>query len=243
MGEALHQPPVATAGPEVPTFELKEVGHEKPGWKLSLPPHRLRLDRADGSPPFDVWRDQFPQAVRLLKRFRVLSVKLPLDGHKPKPVLLQLDDPAFRTVDEFIGPPTPEHLRLELKNRFGFAVIIGVGFIVSAFLPTRDSPWVGAGNADFDPYVLGIGVVLVIAGVLSKLVPHRIFFLVEAALFGLFAFRSVERILHGGGWAWWLYLLFTLWLVVFNLQQFRRFANMRPTPEPSPAPSPPPPAL
>jgi hypothetical protein len=234
---------VAPAEPDVPTFDVKEVGHEKPGWKLSLPPHRLRLDRADGSPPFDVWRDQFPQAVRLLKRFRVLSVKLPLDGHKPKSVLLQLDDPTFRAVDYFIGPPTSEHLRLELKNRFSFAVMIGVGFVILAFLPTRDSPWVGAGHARFDPYLLGIGAVLVIAGALSKLVPHRIFFLVDAALFALFAVRSVERILHGGSWTWWLYMLVTAWLAFSNLQQFRRFANMRPAPDSPTAPSPPPPVV
>lgn len=239
MGEPPNLPPDARAGSDVPTFDVNEVGHEKPAWKLSLPPHRLRLDRADGSPPFDVWRDQFPQVMRLLRRFRVLSVKLPLDGQKPKSVLFQLDDPTFRAVDEFIGPPTPEHLRLELKNRFPFAVIIGVGFVISAFLPTRDSPWVGAGHARFDPYLLGIGAVLVLAGLLSKLVPHRIFFLVDAALFALFAFRSVERILQGGSWMWWLYMLVTAWLAVSNLQQFRRFANMRPAPEPSAAPSPP----
>jgi hypothetical protein len=237
MGEAPHHPD------EGPAFDVTEVGSEKRGWRLSLPPHRLRFDRGDGSPPFDVWRDQFPEVVQLLRRLRVLSVKLPLDGREPKSVLFQLEPETFEAVRQFIGPPTPEHLRVELKKRFSYALTIGIGFVVLAFLPTRGGP--GAAGGRFDPYLLAIGAFLVLAGALSKLLPHRVFFLADAALFGLFAARSVERIVNGGGWLWWCYLALTAFFAFSNVRQFLRFAEMRPAPAPAPASPPPapPPAV
>jgi hypothetical protein len=96
-------------------------------------------------------------------------------------VFFRLSPEAFAGFRAWVGPPTPEDLKLGLKRRLSWVMPLGVLFVLTS-LPI--------GNLPLNPVSLGLGLALVVTGTLAKLWPHRIMFALDALWFSFLAFHT-----------------------------------------------------
>src|SRR5947208_5782322 len=108
----------AEAGDEpLARYEIDESTVPAKQWELSLFADRLRLESPAGKVHHVLWADRHERVQthdRALLR-RILAVKL-----NKKKVIFRLKPEAFATVRAWIGPPTPEELKVSLKRQFAW---------------------------------------------------------------------------------------------------------------------------
>jgi hypothetical protein len=76
----------------------------------------------------------------------------------------------------------------------------------------------------FEPVTFGLGAGLILTGTLSKLIPHRIFFLLDSLWFCTLAATSIVILVDGWSWMRAAFLVLQIHLAWRGFQEFHRFA-------------------
>jgi len=204
----------------VAAYEIIEAGAPNKKWALSLYADYFQLETLD-SEPHEVSRAELPERVQTVAGGRFLPPMLVVKLGKKKQVF-KLSLEAFAAIRAWIGPPTPEDLKLGLKRRLSWVIPVGFLFVLSS-LPLGQMP----GN----PVSLGLGLALVLTGTLSKLWPHRILFALDSLWFSFLAANSIWRLIHEWSWLQLAVLLLQVALVRSGFREYRRFSQARTTVE------------
>ncbi len=212
-------PPNDPAGEDAPeTVTLHEGGNTKRPWVVSLYPDRLHF-AAEGKPPEDVPRAAVPDRLEFVS-FLFGKPALVLTLSTRKKVIFAVPADARATLREWLGPPTHEELKAILGRRLKWTVTLGAMLIVLS-LPLLE-------GLEFDAVTCTIGGLMLGTGLLSRLMPHRIFFLIGALYFSAFLAQLLRQMFVGERSWWWLILAWFLLMIVNDwLFQFRRFAPAR----------------
>ncbi|MBO0697086.1 MAG: hypothetical protein J2P46_01710 [Zavarzinella sp.] len=202
-------------GEPLARFEIDEATGRRQQWELSLFADHLELESPAGKVHRVLWADRH-ERIQTLDRLhirRVLVVTL-----KQKKAIFRLEPDAFAAVQAWIGPPTPEDLKVALKHQFAWALPLGIVFVLSA-LPLAELP--------FDPVSFGLGLGLILTSTLSRVRPHRVFFALESLWFCSLAANSIWRLV--GDWAWLqaLFLALQMLLAWRAIQEYHRFGPGR----------------
>lgn len=212
---------------EEPEAELQvvNVARKQEAWTVCLHSDRLRFLRT-GVAVHDVMRDDLFETAVLRDSGmlpRTLTLKI---GKKQKGLQFSPDD--FKTLNSWIQPLTDNDLKMQLKRRFAFVLPIAVLFIVLA-LPMAGDPAAGVAALPFDAVSLTLGISLAAVVIASKIVPHRIFFLLDSLWFAALAGSIVFDVMTGEStWHWLFIVVIQVQVTVAGVRLYRQFANVQP---------------
>jgi hypothetical protein len=197
-------------------YSIHEAAAPDKRWTLFIFADRLEFEAADGRLRELLWDDrhgrlQLQDRAFLLRRIVVLKA-----GNKN--IMFKLPPEAFERVKAWYGPLTVDDLKIALKRRMAWVIPIGILFIFGS------AP---IGNNPFEPVTFGLGVGLILTGMLSRLVPHRIFFLVDSLWFCTLAATSIVILLDDWNWMRAVFLVLQIHLAWRGFQEFHRFAPVR----------------
>jgi hypothetical protein len=204
--------------------EVVELAGKQPRWKLILAPDGFRLEPLEAGEPIDVPRAERVKRVDLVNGVlarRILGVAL-ARGRK----LFRLDPAGFAAYEAWAGPPTMEDLRKSLKRRFGWSVSLGLLIILTS-MPIPGDPEGGVPDLPLNPLTLAMGIALIAAGLMARLLPSRVFFLADCLWIAIAAVTTVENLLKSPGVFGALLLAFQINYVVTSIREYRRFGATR----------------
>ena len=205
-------------------FRIVERGSGSSVWKLRLWPDRLSFQHPTGSPQVDVPRSQTSKMLQVINGL-FLSQMLSLKDEKTR--LFKLDPPAFKAVRDWMGPPTMTDLKLALKRMLGWTITIGILLIIIS-MPLPGDPETGLEPIEMNMMTAGLGTALILLGVVARIAPGRIFFLMEALLLAVVLAENIRWIIEGGGLFWLVAIVAPASLIYTCIQEYRRFATMKP---------------
>jgi hypothetical protein len=221
--------PAAGAAPVV--LQAIELKGAKPAYVVTLTDHGLSLAPAGDGEPLDV-----PHAERGHRIVCERGLMIPprffwVETDKKKRRGFQLpDDAQLEALQKWIGPPTHEGLRAELKRAFYASLPIGIMFVVTS-LPSSGDPAKGIAAVPMDWLGLWLGGSLIVLAPTARRFPHRGFFVLNALWMLVLAGELVHRFLSGSSGAWWLLLLvFHYAVIASSLRAYRKFAPERMAP-------------
>ena len=209
-------------GEPVAEIAVVEMPARKPEWRLSVYADRLRLSPPGDGPPQDVPSAELSEKVTVqdfLFIRRCVVVKL---GKKKR--IFQLEPEDFATFTQWLGPPTAADLKRALKKRLAWVLPIGC-LIVLASVPMGGDRAAGIEPLPFDPVGFVLGGSLLLMGILSKWMPHPVFFLFDSFWFLALASNLSYQIFTGRSWLWIILVLFQLLLVLGGIGEYRRFSR------------------
>ncbi|MEW6305615.1 MAG: hypothetical protein AB1705_19220 [Verrucomicrobiota bacterium] len=137
-------------------------------------------------------------------------------------------------VLKWIGPPTRDQLMRRIKAASAWSIPLGLFFVGSAFLVDSRATWT-LRIGPIDVLAMFMGLSMVASGLIAKWRPHRVCFLLHSVFFGTFTLTLLPRVI-AGAWGWLILILFTVWLGLFHLHQFHRFATVTVGQAPNPEP-------
>ena len=192
-----------------------ERGPVQRSWKLSLGEGIVAT--SGDSATFVLSRDEVGKSVVIMDGLffrRTVSFK------KPVGKILRMDAQSFEAFADWFG--YPPMLRLCLKQRYSWIIAIGVLFVLSS-MPLPGDPQKGILPISWKPLDFGLGTSLVLIGILSKKLPHRIYFLLDSVWFLLLSISTVHDILKDSSPFWLIIVLVQLSLVASGYLSWRRF--------------------
>ncbi|MBA2538957.1 MAG: hypothetical protein H0V17_04925, partial [Deltaproteobacteria bacterium] len=189
--------------PQAPvTYVLTELSRDKRPWTLALHPDRWVFESA-GVAPKTITRDKLRTwvDVETFAGFGLLNVTLETK------VSLKTTPEQKAALLAWIGPPTPQDLRLALDKRFSVvSLITGALLLLVAtpwFMPSWLLPPGDVDKVSFD-FLLGAwGASSVLAYLGSRIVTHRALFLFDVvAQLAVAAWWAYE--IAAGERSWWM---------------------------------------
>jgi len=133
---------VQELGESLARYEIAEAGKPAKKWTLWLFPDYFQLENAEGE-LHEVDHLELRERVQMMESSLFLRRVLVVTLGKKK-VFFQLSPEAFAAVNEWIGPPTLDDLKVELKKRTGW--LLPIMFVRSGwreyrrFTPERMQP-------------------------------------------------------------------------------------------------------
>jgi hypothetical protein len=197
-------------------YKISEAAKPDSRWTLFIFADRLEFEAADGRVRELPW-DERHGRLQLHDRAFLMRRLLVLKAGK-KNIMFHLPPEAFDRVRAWYGPLTVDDLKVALKRRLGWVIPIGILFVLGS------AP---LGNNDFQPVSFGLGIGLVLTGTLSRLVPHRIFFLLDSLWFCTLAATSIVTLIDTWSWLRAVFLVLQIHLAWRGFQEFHRFAPER----------------
>jgi hypothetical protein len=199
-------------------YKINEAAKRDSQWTLFIFADRLEFEAADGRVRELPWDERHGRLQLQDRAFLMRRVVVAKAGKKS--LMFQLPPEAFERLKAWYGPLTVDDLKIALKRRLGWVIPIGILFILGA------AP---IGPNQFEPVTFGLGMGLILTGTLSKLMPHRIFFLLDSLWFCTLAATSIVILIDDWGWLRAAFLALQINLAWRGFQEFHRFA-----PEPAP---------
>jgi hypothetical protein len=188
-------------------------------WKLSISADRIHLsDKGDAS--YTISHDE---------RHRRMEFIHPLFGNESPYLMIdrkmafRLPEPAFKDLNQWVGPPTVEALRLALQRHlYWWTVPLGVIGIIAMF-PRPANPTFHQPARSWSYHLGACGLGMILTGTLYKVWPHRCFFLLSAAWWLFFACNMIGNVMLG--WSPWflLFLPIALGTALSAIRKYRRF--------------------
>ena len=203
-------------------LEVVELSGARPKWRLRLEPEAMVLTPESGEPATRLSRADARVQVEVHDG---ILVKRTIVVPKPKRRLYQLPQEAFDKFRTWFGPPTEGQLKAALKKRLGWSITIGI-LIALTSAPLPGDPLSGIEPVPLDLVSLALGSSLVVVGIVSKLFPHRRFFLVDSVWFLALAVETAVDIAQGSNPAWVLLILAYLMIISAGFREFRHFAPL-----------------
>jgi len=204
---------------EATRLEITKLDGSAEKWRLELSPDQLALYSPTEPQPFVFPRVDVAEKIQLVEGVRSLMLKT-----FPKKPIFRLERQDFKTLLDWLGPPTAEELSKALKKRFGPGLILGCVLLLIS-LPLVQNPAAGLAPFAYGLVNFALGGLMVTTWAIARFNPHRICFLLEAAWLGLVTFGPIMRIARGGSWWWLIFIAFMLLLAKVALGQYRRFAG------------------
>ena len=207
-------------------FEITEVVAGQTKWLLSVFPDRMVFRDEKDDLALEIERDDLPDKLEifdgLLFTRRTIKVQL---GRKP---LFKLDPDVYEVLTRWIDPSMTKYLKIELKRRFSWTVALGA-FLVFVSLPISGELVLGIEAIPLDLNLCLLGSTLIAMAILSRLKPHRVFFILDS--FCLLALIVDDYLnLHTGlSWSDILFFLAMLWHIFYGIKQHRRFLGVSAT--------------
>jgi hypothetical protein len=214
--------------------EAVELAGKQPKWRLILAPDAFRLEPLEAGESIDVPRAERVKRVELFNGVlarRILAVTL-APGRK----LFRLDPAGYAAYEAWAGPPTMEDLRKSLKRRFGWSVALGALIILTS-VPLPGDPEAGVPALPLNPLTLAMGIALIAAGLMSRLMPSRVFILADCLWIAIAAVTTVENLLESPGIFGAVLLALQANYVVMSIQDYRRYGAMKEEADPPGAPA------
>lgn len=194
-------------------YKVHEAGAPNKKWTLFIFADRLEFETADGRVRELLW-DERHTRLQLHDRAFLIRRLVAVKAGK-KNLLFQLQPEAYDRVKAWYGPLTVDDLRLALKRRMAWVIPIGILFIFGS-TPIANLP--------FEPVTFGLGLGLIVTGLLSRLAPHRVFFLVDSLWFCTLAATSIVVLIDDWSWLRAFFLVVQIQLAWRGFQEFHRFA-------------------
>lgn len=194
-------------------YKIHEAGVPDKRWTLFIFADRLEFESADGRVREILWDDRHSR-LQLHDRAFLLRRLVVVKAGK-KNLMFQLQPEAYERVKGWYGPLGVEDLKIALKRRMAWVIPIGILFIFGS-TPLANLP--------FEPVSFGLGVGLIATGLLSRLVPHRMFFLADSLWFCTLAATSIVVLIDDWSWLRAFFLVLQIQLAWRGFQEFHRFA-------------------
>jgi hypothetical protein len=200
-------------------LEAREITStsKRPRWRLETAPEGLRGECDDGA-SFEIPRSEFHRRAQLFDSAlarRALVVRAPRR-------ILQLEPPSFRELQAWIGKDLL--VRMELRKRFGWVLVIGVILILGS-LPFPADPAAGIPAAPLQPVGLALGAVLILESLLARLRPDRIYVLLDSGWFAVLAADTVLDVVLGASPYWALAITLQVWLAWTGFRTWLRLGK------------------
>ena len=193
-------------------FTAKEMlWLKQPAGQVLFFQDRLRFE-IEGQPACELRHSEYRQQAELNPGARTFTIKVPAKRS------FVLDRDGWRALQGWIGPPTPEDLRLALKRRFAWVMPLG-GLFVLMSLPMGDLP--------FHLVTCVEGMVLIFIALVSRLSPHRVFFLLDSTWFLVLAVTTAATALQDASYWWGLFVVFQVSAAIQGIREYARFAPDR----------------
>ncbi|MCP3957383.1 MAG: hypothetical protein GY719_05985 [bacterium] len=205
------------------TFELTSLKKSQGTWHLTLEDDSASLTPSEGGTPLVIPRSETLGRLELVRIWGGQgALMVPREG-KLKKLELKLEPGQTEAVDEWLGPPTTDHLRLFLRKRYAFGVPIGL-FLVLASLPMAGDPAAGLEAVPASPITAVLGVGLVVMWALARYRPTPRLLLADTVWFSLLLVSTVVDILTGRSSVWWLVLCVVLVVIIHRgIREYGRF--------------------
>ena len=194
-------------------------------WRVQLQEHVASFIRTDVAEVIHVPRAERAASFEIVSVWGglvVLTVRL--QGRKK--LAFKLEPEQRQKVEQWLGPPTQENLRITLKRRYAFAAPIAVVFILTSIpLPANQSARFEA--VRFDPISLALGCGLLLLWAHARLRPKPYLFLVDSIWFGLVAMNVIADVLRQAAsplWLLWAVLL--VFLIRSGIKQYKQFKGV-----------------
>lgn len=228
-GEAPAQTP-AEAPPATPeaTLSAEEVAEGNLPWTVELYADRARFlgpERVEHTLSREGIREQVDLITGLTLR-RILMA--PLRGVSDRKDALRFDAAAWETLCDWIRWPQKTDLVQLLRRRTSTAVLVGVVFIVSAFVNEAAMT-----SALQKPYI-ALGAWLIGVWGLSKAVPHRIVFLLDSGAYAVIAAGLGTALRARFAWMDAILFMLVMGLVASGINNYKTYRTLRDD-EPAPA--------
>jgi len=212
----------------VVTYVLTELSRDKRPWTLAVHPDHWVFESA-GVAPKTITRDKLRTwvDVETFAGFGFLNVTL------EKKVTLQVTPEQKVALLAWIGPPTPQDLRVALDKRFTVVSLVTGALLLLVATPWLMPAWMlppgeELATTGFDLLLMVWGGASVLGYLVSRVVAHRALFLFDVVVqLGVAAWWAYE--IAAGQRSWWMALLIGLMLfgAKIGYRQYKRFANLR----------------
>lgn len=119
-------------------------------------------------------------------------------------------------IEGWLGPLTTIHLKASIKKATDWTLPLGVILVALAFV------------GPFDAISAGLGILMLLEFVLSKLVLHRVVLLLSAIWYGSIGVILLYSMIRTS-WHVWdvLVLFFTGWCMKYHLYEYQRFQSLK----------------
>lgn len=191
-------------------------------WTASVYADRIRFTRT-GDTGFDLLRREF-FAVAELRDYGILKRSIIYRLGK-KSYVFRFSEADHAVLKQWIQPLRVTDLRLALKRRFALLMPIAFIFVVLAMF----------GEDQFEPTGAAIDVVSLLQGLtlmlmvgISRLVTHRIFYLLDVLWFSALGAEVIYDVLSGSSPLWLILVVALLPAVSSGIREYVRFADVQP---------------
>jgi hypothetical protein len=204
------------------SLRVHEAGKPQLGWTLHLYPNGLRATPDAGGADVHLLRDEAAKAWRLGEApwggaFIVMK--------KPARVSWQATDEVFDRAARWLGYAPA--LKMALANRLSWTVPIGLLFVLTSF-PLEGNPGKGVAPIPFNPVSALLGAFLLVQGIVSRFVPHRVFFALDTIWVVALIAQNLAGIAAGASPFWLVLVVFQVFLALSGWRLFRRYDPSRP---------------
>lgn len=213
-------PPTDSAPAPLGRIPLVEMDGGKRVWTLEIHPDHLALFPPGEQQPFIFLRTDSGTRFILVPWGQTLVFKL------EKQRLFRPGPGPFRQLKNWVGPPSYDQLKRELRRRSGWTLAMGIIFVILA-LPAAGNPSADIPDRPLSPFLLVLGLLPLAMWAIARFRPHAVFFLVDAAWFVALGGSLVLRIWQGDS-LWWLVVVVLNSLMVLGAWTlFQRYSQTR----------------
>jgi hypothetical protein len=205
------------------SYEAVEQQGKQSKWRLTIGPDSFRLDSPEGGRTIEVTRPERTERTDLMHGWFLKRILAVTTGKEKK--LFKVDPEGFAALRDWAGAPTTADLRKALRQRFGLALTLGI-LIIFTSLPTAGVPEKGLAPLPLNPVSLAMGIALIAAGFMSRIMPSRIFFLFDAVWIIVAAWSTITFLVDAPGFFNLLILFLQANYIATSVREYRRFATM-----------------
>ena len=189
-------PSAESAPAPLSRIPLVEMEGEKRVWTLEIHPAHLALFPPGEQQPFIFLRADAGTRFIMVPWGQTVVFKL------EKQHLFRPGPGPFQQLKDWVGPPSYDQLKRELRRRSGWTLAMGIIFVFLA-LPATGDPSADIPNRSLNPFLLILGLLPLGMWAIARFRPHAAFFLVDAAWFTALGGSLVLSIWRGES-LWWL---------------------------------------
>jgi hypothetical protein len=211
------------APPPLPTpdhvFDLEEEKRIKTKWQLSLYADKMTLQSQEANTSLTIFRDDAANKIKMTRLF-IIPPLLVIKDSKAK-LNFRTTSEQYDILSEWIGKEIL--LIMTLKQKLSYCIPIGILYILAS-LPMSGDPESGLDPAPFSPISFGLGVILILISILTKIKPHPVLFLVDSMWFFILMCYTVTQIFGGASVYWWIAVIIQAIIIVAGIMHYKNFS-------------------
>ena len=207
---------------DITVFEVTAVLGRKGTWAVTLGDETLTVASVEGDDSFVISKEETARKIELQKLMFAPHLIIKIDK---KQIAFKLDKPNMASLQQWLGPPTIQDLKVALARRLRWCLSMGILFVVTS-IPLSADPQSGMEAVPFNLVSALLGASLIAIVIIARFWQHRILFLLDGIWFSLLAIDVAVDIFHGRSIWWFIIVLLLIQAAVAGFSEYKRFAHM-----------------